>query len=228
MDIIGAQTLEVMSGAAWYNRWLLELSESYLGKCVLEIGSGIGNFTDLLSEKHQVTATDINKDYLKELKLHHKTIKSGFGNLETGEFYFRQKKFDSIIAFNVLEHIKNDSNAIRNAHNLLKNDGKLIVIVPAHQMLFSRFDENLGHFRRYTVKSFSVKVEDAGFKVINVRYVNWVSALGWLLFIKLLKRSNMPNKEVSIFGKIGPILLLPEKYIKFPFGLSVFCVAQKK
>jgi len=198
-----------------------------LGKDVLEIGSGIGNFSKFLTKRHNLVATDINEDYLKILKKDFKKLNSGFGDLENNRFFFKNKKFDSIIAFNVLEHIKNDEVALKNAYKLLKMGGKFVVIVPAHELLFSEFDKNLGHFRRYTTRSFGEKAKRAGFKLEEVRYLNWISAIGWFMFVKVLKRYALPGREVGIFNTIGPLLLWPEKYIKFPFGLSVFAVLEK-
>lgn len=61
--------------------------------------------------------------------------------------------FDSILYVDVLEHIEKDSDEIRLAIRHLKTGGHLIVLVPAHQWLFSRFDQAVGHFRRYSRNS---------------------------------------------------------------------------
>ncbi len=228
MDKVGSHTLEVMSTATWYNKWLFEMSSKHLGEKILEIGSGIGNFTEMLAKNHDVTATDINKDYLRILKSDIKNADSGFGDLEKNDFFFKTTKFNSIIAFNVLEHIRGDRKAIRNAFNLLKKNGKLIVIVPAHMFLFSNFDKSLGHFRRYTIDDFVEKAKSSGFVIKEVKYINWVGAVGWFLFMKILKKRELPSREVGIFNLIGPVLLQIEKFIRPAFGLSVYCVAEKK
>jgi SAM-dependent methyltransferase len=228
MDIVGEKTLEVMGNAVWYNKWILQMSRKYLGKNVLEVGAGIGNFTGLLSKDHKVTAVEINSDYLKYLNKNFKNVSSGFGDIEKGRLFFNKKQFDSIICFNVLEHIKDDLKALMNMYKLLVPGGHLIVIVPAHKLLFSDFDKNLGHFRRYNIAETQLKMKDAGFNIISIRYLNWVSAIGWFIFLKLTKNPVMPGREVKIFGLIGPFLLSIEKFITFPFGLSVYCVAQKQ
>lgn len=228
MDIVGSHTLEVMSTATWYNKWLFEMSTKHLGEKILEIGSGIGNFTEMLAKNHDVTATDINKGYLEILKSNIRNVDSGFGDLEKDKFFFKNKKFDSIIAFNVLEHIGNDKDAIGNAYKLLKKGGKFIVIVPAHMFLFSDFDKSLGHFRRYTIDDFVKKAKSSGFVIKEVKYINWAGAVGWFLFMKILKKQELPSREVGVFNLIGPVLLQIEKFIRPAFGLSVYCVAEKK
>ena len=59
MDLVGKETLEVMKEARWYNQWLFTMIEPYLGKEILEIGAGTGNFTRILSKIGEVTVIDI-------------------------------------------------------------------------------------------------------------------------------------------------------------------------
>ena len=65
-------------------------------------------------------------------------------------------KFNTIIYLNVLEHIQNDFDEINSALNKLNSDGHLIILVPAHQNLFSKFDEAIGHYRRYNINFFKL------------------------------------------------------------------------
>ena len=101
------------------------------------------------------------------------------------------------------------------------------MIVPAHQVLYSKLDKLLGHFRRYTAESLSSKANASGLKVINAKYFNWIAFFGWLVFVKIMGRTTMPKNEVGIFDRIGRYFLWTEKFINPPFGLSVFLVARK-
>ncbi len=227
MDIVGKNTLEVMSTANWYNRWVLD----YLGKKVrgniLEVGAGIGNFSKLLRRRGNVTAIDIYPDYIQKLTKH-SSILAGYGNIESGKYFFNSnKRFDTLICFNVLEHIKDDAKAIRNMFKLLDSGCSLIVIVPAHQLLLSHFDREIGHFRRYNTKHLSDMLRKAGFRKITVRYINWWAAIGWFVFLKISRRKSLPKNPVGIFEKFAKYLLWPEKFIKLPFGLSVLAIAEK-
>lgn len=60
-----------------------------------------------------------------------------------------KESIDCIILMDVLEHIKEDAVFLKSILNLLKNDGELIITVPAHDYLFSRHDIFLKHYRRY-------------------------------------------------------------------------------
>jgi SAM-dependent methyltransferase len=228
MDVYGKQTLEVMGTARWYNEWLFDKIKKHLKGEILEIGVGTGNFSLLLSQKGNVTAIDYNEDYIKDIKkLESSKVRIGHGDIEKGEYFFINKKFDSIVSFNVYEHIKKDKVALDNTFKLLKKGGVLISIVPAHKLLFSKFDINLGHYRRYSISSMKNKLQNAGLKVLEINYLNWWAAVGWLTWFKLLGYQNMPKGPVSIFDKVGRIFLMPEKHIKPPFGLSVLAISQK-
>ena len=226
MDLVGKETLEVMKEARWYNQWLFTMIEPYLGKEILEIGAGTGNFTRILSKIGEVTVIDIEERYIKDLKKN-KNISSGFGDIEEGRYFFHAKKFDSIVCLNVLEHISNDFKALKNTYKLLKVGGTLVLLVPAHQILFSNFDKTLGHFRRYTTGELAQKLKNAGFKVVTNRYLNWWAAIGWFVFLRLTGWRSMPKNEVGIFNYLGKLFLWPEKFVEFPFGLSVLALAKK-
>ena len=55
----GTQTLESMSQAVWYNQWTVKKFEEYLKGDILEVGCGIGNFTETLRKYGEVWAIDI-------------------------------------------------------------------------------------------------------------------------------------------------------------------------
>lgn len=228
VDIVGEETLKTMKLVSWYNNWLLQTIKPHLGETILEIGAGIGNFTFDLAKYGKVWAVDIDSDYVYLLKKkENDRVHVGFGDIESGKVFFKNKQFDSIVCLNVLEHIKKDKDALKNMHFLLKKQGKLILLVPAHERLYSNFDKELGHFRRYTTKSASEKLKDTGFTKVDTRYLNWVAALGWFFFMKLLRKKRIPEGEVRAFDSLGKFLLLPERFIKLPFGLSVLAIAQK-
>jgi SAM-dependent methyltransferase len=227
-DLSGKSTLEVMQSAVWYNKWLYEKVKDYANGEILEIGVGIGNFTKLLLQRGSVTAIDTNRNYLDKLAKDTDIMADyGFGDIEKGKYFFKNKKFDCIVSFNVFEHIKNDQKALENSFNLLKKKGVMVCIVPAHEWLFSKFDRMLGHFRRYSKGQMRQKSENAGFEVIECSYLNWWGAVGWWFWLKLTGFSKMPQGPITIFDLLARLFLWPERYIKAPFGLSVFTIAKK-
>lgn len=223
----GKQTLESMSQAVWYNEWTLQKFLPHLKGDILEIGCGIGNFTNSLTKYGNVWAVDIEKEYIEKTKKNTKgKVKVGFGDIEKGEYFF-DKKFDVVICINVLEHIKDDKRALKNLYNLLKKEGKLILLVPAHDFLYGGIDKAIGHYRRYQKDRLSLMMVNLGFKIISARALNFLGALGWWFSSKLLGKSIVEEGKVKVFNVIAPIILPLENIVEPPFGTSVLIIAQK-
>lgn len=229
MNKVGEYTLKIMKTASWYNNWLFSLMKQHISGEILEVGAGIGNFTNLLAVEGKTTAIDISEVALANLSNKFtQNVAVGYGDIELGKYYFKKKRFDTIVCLNVLEHIKKDTKALSNMNKLTSENGKLILLVPAHMGLFSEFDKKLGHFRRYRKHELVKKLESSGYKVKVARYINWWAAIGWFIFVKLTENTNLPHSKVSMFDKLGKLFLWPEKYLKLPFGLSLLVVASKK
>jgi SAM-dependent methyltransferase len=228
MKNIAYKTLETMALASWYNRWLFSQVKSRIGGRILDVGCGIGNFTPFLLTCGEVFGIDVDGKSMQRLNSKYKgKAKFGFGDIEKGSYFFGRRKFDSVFCFNVLEHIKDDSRALKNIFKLLSSGGSLVLIVPAHNFLMSGFDQKIGHFRRYSKDALKDKLLLAGFKEVSVRYLNWWAAIGWFLLMKLGRRKSLPDKSLRIFDLLGKVFLFPEKFISPPFGLSVLATAYK-
>lgn len=228
-DEYGTQTLESMGQALWYNKWMQRKFNEYLTGKILEIGCGLGNFTGALIEFGQVTAIDINYEYIKKLNIKLKgKAQVGYGNIESGKYFFNSDKFNSIICLNVLEHIRNDGKALKNMYKLLEKNGYLILLVPAHKLLYGEIDKAIGHFRRYEKKEIGKIVEQYKFEVIKIQKLNFLGALGWLFNAKILKRKGIDNSSIKLFNFIAPAILPIENFFEPFFGTSVLVIAKKR
>lgn len=222
-----SDTLESMSQAVWYNRWTLNKFKKYLSGEILEVGCGIGNFTKSLKEYGNVFAIDIDESYINEVK---KVInsKAGVGDIEAGKYFFGSKKFDALVCINVLEHIEKDKQALSNMYKLLKDDGHLILLVPAHNFLFGKIDESVGHFRRYGSKELTKNLEDCGFKILSCRKLNFFGAIGWFITGKIFRENRVDEDRIKIFNLLAPFILPLEDLMEPPFGTSILIIAQKE
>ena len=227
-DNLGRQTLESMNQADLYNKWTFDKLKPYLTGKILEIGCGIGNFTETLMLYGQVWAIDINKNYIKQTKnLVGDKVVVGIGNIENGEYFFKHEKFDSIVCINVLEHIENDLQAIKNMNEILKKGGNLILLIPAHPFLFGEIDRSIGHFKRYTKIDILNKLEKNGFKIIKFRQLNFLGAIGWFISGKILKNKTVDKSKIKIFNIFAPIFLKIEDLIEPFIGTSFLIIAKK-
>jgi SAM-dependent methyltransferase len=202
------------------------------GLQILEIGSGIGSLTKHLLSFGHVVATDISDVYVEKLN-------ERFQNEDSFEAHqwdagtlpppaFAQKKFDLIVSFNVLEHIENDHQALKVWNSLLKENGRLVVLVPNSPGLYSPIDKALGHFRRYTKRELETKVVSTGFQPNHLFYGNAIGILGWFYRGILLKKADLPSGQLRLYMLLKRILGSVEQWIEKFTGLSVVVVAHKK
>lgn len=208
-----------------YHRWLVNKFEKFLGKRLLEIGSGSGTITRfLLKPGRRVFPSDIDSYFLKILRREYpQTL---FLDITKPDF----KKiggFDTVVAANLLEHIEDDRLALVNMNRLLRRGGNLLVLVPAHMLLFGSYDRLLGHHRRYTKEELANKVRLAGFRIIKIFYISKLTSLGWLVNARILKLSSLPTAPFLLLEKLTPFLDLIDKLIPFDFGTSIICIARK-
>lgn len=228
MSNLGQQTLESMSQAQWYNQWTVRKFEEFLHGDILEIGCGIGNFTNSLSKYGKVWAVDIQKEYVIETKKQvNGKAQVGIGDIEKGKYFFSGQNFDNIICLNVLEHIKDDQAALNNLFKLLKTGGRLILLIPAHQFLYGEIDRSIDHYRRYNKSGICQMLERIGFKIEKSRELNFLGALGWFIAGRVLKETIVKQGDIKIFNLVAPIFLQMENLIEPPVGTSILVVAQK-
>jgi SAM-dependent methyltransferase len=147
-------------------------------------------------------------------------------------------EFDSIGAFDVLEHIVDDEMVLRETNKALKSGGGLLLTVPQHQFLWSPADENARHVRRYSSRDLKEKVERAGFKVM--RMTSFVSFLLPLMLVSRWAKRNASGKEASAELALAPSLdalleqvmrlelLLIKTGINLSIGGSLLLIASKK
>jgi SAM-dependent methyltransferase len=93
------------------------------------------------------------------------------------------RRFDLIVMLDVLEHLEEPGRALGLVRDLLQDDGRLLVTVPAFQLLWTHHDELNRHFRRYTKHALSSVAQNAGLQVLESWY-----AFQWLFFAKLVER----------------------------------------
>lgn len=101
------------------------------------------------------------------------------------------EKFDSIIYIDVLEHILDDGGELQRAAGLLRPEGTMIIVAPAHSFFFSPFDAAVGHYRRYNGKSLR-KIMPEPLIEVRVAYLDSLGMLASLANRVLLRRS-MPT-----------------------------------
>jgi len=225
-----AATLDNLDDAGNYAGWIFERIEPHRGVEVLEVGAGHGTFTEMLARKaKRVVASDISErcvNRLRERFSGDSSVEVLHGSIDSAVTH---GPFDSVILINVLEHIEDDDGALRElAGRLLKPGGRVVLWVPAFSFLYSDFDRRIGHHRRYGRPGLRTQLSDAGFDVQDIRYVNAVGAVAWLVLARFLRRTPTNGAPVKVFDKyFVPVLKRFEQRWRPPFGQSVLAVAAR-
>lgn len=235
-DPTGLQTLERFAAATHFNRWLFDTVLPHCKGHVLEAGSGIGNISRLfLDNRFRLTASDLRPDYCGVLQQQfgdHPNL-AGVVHLDLATPVLAQQhgdllhRFDTVVALNVVEHIKDDKQAINNCFQLLKPGGHLVILVPAFQWLYNSFDEELGHYRRYTRRSLRALLAGAGLSVVHQQFFNAAGIAGWLIDGSLLRKRLIPRKQLQLFDKLLPVIKLADVLSFHSIGLSTIAVGRK-
>lgn len=228
-DKYGRQILATIKTAGHYNRWILKLIAPDLTGDIIEIGSGTGNFTALISKiNSRLTATDYNQEYLDILHRQFPGLQTFYLDLESPRIPMAlYQKFDTAVCLNLLEHIANESVALKNIYDTLKPGGKLIISVPAFKFAFGRVDRSLGHVRRYTKKSLKNSLTRHNFTIESIRYLNFLGLWGWWFNTRVLKRNTIYPWQIRVFEILSRPFLFLENYLPALMGLSVFSLARK-
>ena len=225
-----------MSASHRFNDWMYQEILPSLHGDILEIGSGIGTFSEKLIKDFphsSLTFTDISPTYIELLKKKFSSNKNmSIYGLDLNERLDYERigynKFDSILAVNVLEHVENDEFAFAQLYNMLKEKGTLVVLVPAYKFLYNIIDKNIGHYRRYTKKELESKVRKTGFIIDKIFYFNSLGLIGWYLNGNLLKNPKVSGTGLKVLDTVVPVLKYTERIFGKRIGLSIICYAKKK
>ena len=223
------ESLDRMAEAGNYNDWLLERGRPFVGRRVLDFGAGVGTFTAALRSGAEVVAVEPDPQFAARLRERF-AGDSRVTVVEADARWLaedgRHGEFDTVICLNVLEHIRDDAVVVRGFHDCLSHGGHLLLLVPAHRLLFGEIDRSVGHERRYSRAPLRSLLEQAGLEPIELRYVNPLGAIGWFASSRLLQRDQVPAGPLRAYDRLVPMLRRLDR-LPLPFGLSLWAVARR-
>lgn len=188
--------LELFAQARNWKSYMAALLKPYISGNVLEVGAGLATNTGYLIRPDVKSWTLLEPDQKMAGRLDEALARSVLPPIcqvicaETRQLH-RLPAYDCIIYIDVLEHIENDKEELETASALLKPGGKLLVLAPAHPYLMSPFDNAIGHYRRYNIKSLR-ELTPKGTRKLSFFYAD---AAGLLASVanKWLLRQTMPT-----------------------------------
>lgn len=221
-----------MREAKNYFAWQARLVTPELGRRVVEVGCGVGNFTEFLLDREAVLAVDMDAGCIERIRERY----AGRANLRVSVCDAGNDEFsglatfqaDSCVCLNVLEHIHDDRKALSNMASMLVPGGVIVLLVPAFAGLCGPIDKKLGHYRRYSGRSLRELGAATGLRVKASYYMNSVGFFGWWANARVFRREAQSEAQIKIFDNIVvPFLSALESLARPPFGQSLFAVLQK-
>jgi ubiquinone/menaquinone biosynthesis C-methylase UbiE len=207
---------------------------------ILDVGCGTGAMLDELCRFGSVTGADFATAALCHCR--ERGARYPLARADIRRLPFASDTFDAVTAMDIIEHIDDDKAAVAEVHRVLKPGGLLFATVPAFPSLWSEHDEALHHYRRYTAPQFKDLLQRVGLAVPKASYT--VTALFppiWLYrqAAKQWRRGRDSSRKHADLVPFSPavnsaLTSLSEwesrlaQRVNFPFGVTVFAVAQKK
>ena len=220
--------LEALAGCANHRVWFAAFARPYLGEHPIEIGSGFGDYAkQWIPLVDKFTATEADPALLPGLEAE----MAAYSNVEVTQLLLptpERADHSSLIAYNVLEHIDDHVGALESMARLVRPEGHLILVCPAFPFAMSPVDIATGHVRRYTRRSMSKALRDAGLEVVDVRYANSLGLICYYAFTSVLKRQPKTGGTISFYDRLlVPVVRFAERLVgRPPFGQSVVAIAR--
>jgi SAM-dependent methyltransferase len=224
------RSLEDSSGADQrrYRAFQLSLIEPHCGSSVLEVGAGLGEFAAQLSglDRHVVTDVDpaavasMAERFAGRPEVEARVLDLADGAIDLGT------PVSTVVAINVLEHLDDDAGALRALASMTEPGGRIVLWVPAYMQLYGDFDRAVGHVRRYTPRTMTAAIRDAGLTPEVVKPVNLLGGIAWWATVRRGGVGTPNPRLVRTYDRfVVPVTRALERRVTPPFGQSVLAVA---
>lgn len=223
--------LDAMAEAQNYCRWIWSFFAQYLGKRVVEIGAGTGTFSQFLLGAEHTSHLILFEAAANVFP----SLRQRFGDDPRVQLHFGffdpaalEGSVDSIVLVNVLEHILDDDALLVQIRQSLCPGGCVLLFVPALEWNYGSLDRAFEHYRRYSKPALRKKLEGAGFRVEQARYVNVLGITSWFFAGKVLRQTTLNPAQVRWYDRwIIPWSFKLEQIWEPPVGQSLVAVAMK-
>ena len=218
---------ERFDNANFHIRYCLSFIKKYIKGDILEIGAGCGSFTRnyIKTDFKNITLTELDKKNIQDLNRKFKNFKNvKVLNTTINKI---ENEYDSILYLHVLEHIKDDQDEIREATKRLKKGGHLLIMVPAHQKIYSNLDRAVGHYRRYEREFF--KEELTNLKRVRLFSLDIIGYLLYFLNKIFFKEEIFPSSlKIFIWDKIcTPLTAIIDRLTNYNYGKCIIAIYKK-
>lgn len=221
--------LHLFAHARNWKRYWMGAVAPFVGQRVLEVGAGIGSNTlGLIRPGVEWTCLEPDGDLLEELR--HRLSAAGVdaavrhGTLASLP---AEPRYDTILYIDVLEHIEDDSGELQAAVRRLIPGGRIIILAPAFERLYSPFDRAIGHHRRYTRKTLQAAAPQT-LRLETSFYLDAVGALSSLANRLALRQAAPGAAQIALWDRLMiPCSRVLDPVLGNAVGRSVLAVWQR-
>ena len=223
--------LALFAAARHWKRYVAAMMAPFIGERVLEVGAGIGSNIPYLHHARVQDWLCLEPDPAMArglaARIAARTLPQNCRVVAGGtEAVPAMERFDTVLYLDVLEHITDDRGEMARAAALLDRGGRLIVLAPAHQFLFSPFDAAIGHQRRYTMGSLLATAPST----LVLRRSRMLDSVGFFASLAnrlLLKSAQPTTREIAVWDRaMVPLSRLCDPLFGYRFGKSMLAVWQ--
>jgi SAM-dependent methyltransferase len=221
--------LELFASAHNWKSYFSERIRPFISGDVLEVGAGIGANTPYLDRGGHSRWVCLEPDFRLAARL---TLDLAQTNAPHAyevvcgpvQSLKASPQFDTIIYVDVLEHIDKDREELDAASVLLRAGGRLIILAPAHQWLFTPFDAAIGHYRRYDRRMLQVISPSS----LYLEQIWYLDSLGLVLSFanRQFLRQSMPTKAQIHFWDqfVIPVSRVLDRCLFATVGKSIVAI----
>ena len=223
--------LDSLAQAKNYYAWVMRQFEPHLGPTVVEVGAGIGTFSDYLLKSPKVetlVAVEPGGNTFPHLQNRFRgdprvTTLNGYLTQ-----YYEGLRANAVVAVNVLEHVEDHESFLKEARAAVVSGGSLCLFVPALPAIYGSLDKVFEHYRRYTRSSLRKVMESSGWTVERVSYMNFPGIAAWFLAGRVLKKTNIAAGDARTYDRfVVPWLSRLESVVPPPIGSNLVAIAKK-
>ncbi len=200
----------------------------------MDIGAGNGLVLKFFKKKgFTVTGMELSPDLCRLMK---KDPKLRGISITPGDISKVKGKpiYNYVLASDVIEHIKDDTKALKNLFSFVRPGGTLIITVPAHSFLFGKRDRQWGHYRRYNKKDLKKKLQQLEGTITFIGFWNFVGFFPYLIFERVLRKpireefrykATLLSRLIRAF--VAVTLRVEELLGGTPLGLTLVAMVKK-
>jgi SAM-dependent methyltransferase len=225
--------LDLFANAVTWKSYYAAEVRAYLCGDVLEVGAGLGINTHFLKSRLAASwtclepdpdlADRIRKRFAADPNLADCRVETAATQDLVGD-----ARFDSIAYIDVLEHIADDRAELQRAADLLRTGGRIVVLAPAHQWLYSPFDRSIGHYRRYNASQLRF-CTPSGCSIARTAYLDSAGILASGVNCLLVKKDAPSLRQILFWDRVlVPVSKILDRLTFHLVGKTILVLWTKK